>query len=84
MVSTVLEHVMKKEEEPDEERMRDIEDSISVKDDERELWRFNILSRVTAFATSKSTEILDFRVLYKDLYDAVHSKLYETKKRNIK
>lgn len=68
-------------EDPSEEKMRFVEDSIGIERGDRDQWRFKVLSRATAHVVPGKP--LDIAEVYRDLFEAVHRAIYVEKKSSI-
>ena len=74
--------------EPDEKRMKQIEDLLDVEESERDFFRFRMVSRLTnALTTTTSTLTpgsppidLNLREIYTDVYKVLHRSLYRERR----
>jgi len=68
------------EEAPDENLMRMVEDPLGVTDEERENYRFRVLSRATKAAAKGAIDIFD---VYQDEFQALQKTLYNQRRKTI-
>ncbi|MBI4570241.1 MAG: hypothetical protein HY719_17755 [Planctomycetes bacterium] len=66
---------------PDEQKMRAVEERLAVPDDKRKQWRFDLIGRASQHL--RAGQPIDLRAVYKDLFDALFHGIYEDKKKAI-